>query len=40
MNYNMKELRIKRLQNEVKERVVMCDGDVKKCISRSVRPLI
>lgn len=25
----MKELRIKRLQNEVKEGVVMCDGDIR-----------
>ena len=25
----MKELRMKRLQHEVKERVVMCDGDIR-----------
>ena len=29
MNYNMKELRMKRLQREVQERVVMCDGDIR-----------
>ena len=30
MNYNMKELRIKRLQKEVQERVLMNDGNLKK----------
>jgi len=30
MNYNMKELRMKRLQKEVQERVLMNDGNLKK----------
>ncbi len=30
MNYNMKELRMKRLQKEVQERVIMNDGNLRK----------
>ena len=30
MNYNMKELRMKRLQKEVQERVLINDGNLRK----------
>ncbi len=30
MNYNMEELRMKRLQQEVQERVIMNDGNLRK----------